>query len=335
MKKLHFCIHGAGGLGSLIGGFLARDGHRVTLIGRGAHVDAINKNGLNVDGVRAKFNVKEISAVTTPDQVEGDIDFYILLTKGKGTKQALADAACLVERTSAALSLQNGVNKEKYMVDCFGEKKVIGGSIMEGANMRGPADILNHMSVPITAYFGELKGGQTDRTRAIAEALDHSGLGARSVDDIQHVLWEKVIQVGSASVWSASSLAAIPRLDFADGLGVRESAEHLVQISKEMLAIYKALGYTPQNFYAPVSRLKEIDADNFEDAVDAYMVLGKRFLDGSRPLRTSMHDDIVAGRKMEVDEVLGPIVDAGRRLNVPMPTFLAAYRVLKTLNVYL
>jgi len=335
-RQLHFCFHGAGGLGSVIGGFLARAGHRVTLIARRPHVEAIRSKGLRIEGVRAQFvQSSNIFAVETPAEVEGDVDFYILLTKAKGTDQALADARILVDRTACALTLQNGIGKEGKLQTVFGADKVIGGSIMDGAVLLEPGRALNHMAVPITAYFGELGGGESDRTCTLATALDAAGMGSRSVADIIHVHWEKLIQVGGASSWSASTLGGIKQHDFVDGIAIREGAIQYVLIVKDLLAIYKALGYQPQNFFAPVSRLVEIDRESFDEALEGVMKLGPRFKPENRPVRTSMHDDLVAGRRMEVDEVLGPLAAAAERIGVEAPTFLGAYRVLKTLNAYL
>lgn len=335
-KQLHFCIHGAGGLGSLIGGLLARAGDRVTLIARRPHVEAVRSNGLNIDGTRGSFTARDnVAAVERPDEVEGDIDYYILLTKSKGTAQALSDAAALGDRIACALSLQNGIGKEERLREAFGAERVIGGSTVEGATLVAPGSVISHLAVPVTAYFGELGGGESERTRVIAQAFANAGLGARSTRDIEHVLWEKLVQVGGASAWGASSLGGIASLDFADGLGIRAGAEHYVTIYKELLAVYRAIGYAPQNFYAPVSRLREVEAASFEEAVEDAMALGARFAAGKRPIRTSMHDDLIASRRMEVEEILGPLATAAARFDVSAPTFLGAYRVLTTLNAHL
>jgi 2-dehydropantoate 2-reductase len=206
---------------------------------------------------------------------------------------------------------------------------------MDGATLLEPGRALNHMAVPVTAYFGELGGRESDRTRTMAEALDSAGMGSRSTADITHVHWEKLVQVGSASSWSASTLGGIKELNFIDGVAVREGAAQYVLIVKDLLAIYNALGYEPQNFFAPVSRLVEINGESFDEALAGVMAMVGRFKPENRPVRTSMHDDLVAGRRMEVDEILGPLAEAAERLGVDAPTFLGAYRVLKTLNTYL
>lgn len=333
-NKLHVCIHGAGGLGSVVGGYLANAGHLVTLIARPAHTAAIKQNGLQISGVRGDFTIREnLSAVDHTNQVEGDIDYYILLTKAKGSKQALADARVLAGRTKCAMTMQNGVGKEGGLQECFGPEKIMGASIMEAGFLVSPGVVRNHMTVPVTAYFGELAGGESDRSRVFADAMNKAKLGSKSVANIQHVLWEKVVQVGGASAWSASSLVGNPKLDFADGISVRESAEHYVTIAKELLAVYHALGYTPQNFYAPASRLREIDAASFEDAVQAGMAMGANLRkSGQKGVRTSMHEDVLAGRVSEVEEVIGPLIAAAVRLGVPVPTVTGAYRTIRTLD---
>ena len=72
---MRFVILGTGGLGSIIGGYLAQAGEDVTFIGRQAHMDAINANGLKIDGCRGDFHITEnMTGVTTPDDAEGEFD---------------------------------------------------------------------------------------------------------------------------------------------------------------------------------------------------------------------------------------------------------------------
>lgn len=296
-------------------------------------MDAIEANGLKVTG-REDFVVRNnLSCVTHPDQVDGDIDLYILLTKQKSMAAALDDASILLERIGTALTLQNGVGKEARLVETFGADRVIGGSIMEGGTLIEPGLVNNHVTSEITAYFGELNGGSSDRTETIAAAFCDAGLDAKSTEDIQHVLWEKVVQVGGASAWGASTLPGNPELDFGSGLSYPEGAAHYVTIAKELLAIYRELGYQPQNFFAPVSFLKQIDAMSFDEAVKHCLGVGE-MLNSGRGVRTSMHEDLLAGRKTEVDAVILPLVEQAKRLGVDAPTLLGAYRVIKTLDNY-
>ena len=332
-KPLHVCIHGVGGLGSVIGGRLARAGCQVSLIGRQAHMDAIKAGGLRVTG-REDFVVREnLSCVTHPDQVTGDIDFYILLTKQKGMASALADASVLLDRVSVALTLQNGVGKEAQLIEAFGADRVIGGSIMEGGTLIEPGYVNNHVTSEYTAYFGELAGGTSERTEALAGAFTDAGMNSKAAEDIQHVLWEKVVQVGGASAWGASTLAGNPELDFGSGLSNPDGAAHYVTISKELLAVYRELGYRPQNFYTPVSFLKEVDEMSFDEAVKHCIGLGEYFTN-KKGVRTSMHEDLLAGRKTEVDAIILPLVEQAERLSVAAPTLVGAYRVIKTLDFY-
>ncbi len=332
-KKLHICIHGAGGLGSVIGGYLAKSGHQVTLIGRQAHADAINQKGLQMVGRLGDMLIKDnLRAVTVPDQVEGVIDYYILLTKAKDARAALNDVEVLVNQVNCALTMQNGVGKEALLIERFGVEKVIGGSTIEGGTLLAPGKVNNHVSAPITAFFGELDGGTTERTELLAEAFSGANLKAESVDDINHVLWEKAVQVSGASAWAASTLSATPALDYADGISVREGAEHYVTIAKELIGAYKAMGYVPQDFYAPFSFLKVLDDATFEDAVQVCLDLGVHMKTLRRGIRTSMHEDVINGKLTEVDALFLPLIEAAKENNVAIPTFVGAYRVIKTID---
>ncbi len=232
-------------------------------------------------------------------------------------------------------SLQNSIEKDDALARWAGRERAVGASIIEGGAITAPGHVINTLTTPTTAYFGELDGSISDRARKIADAFAKAGMGARAVDNITHVEWEKLTQIALASGFSVSTLAAVARLDFADGLVVREGAEHFVTLGKDLLSIYAALGYTPQNFFAPVSALKQLASLPFEEAVTLAMDLGRQLKARSSVARTSMHEDVVHGRKTEVDFIPRPFVEKAAALKINAPTVNAAYRVAKTIDSYL
>nr|ART38585.1 G64 [uncultured bacterium] len=331
---MRFVILGAGGLGSVIGGYLAKAGEDVTLICRPAHAEAINGNGLKISGVRGDHLVRDnLTAVTSPDAATGEFDHLIVLVKGKDTETALAQAEGLKARCKNLFSLQNGIGKEERLRAWAGRDKVIGASTIEGGTLHEPGVVSNPLTTPTTAWFGELDGGTSPRTDALAAAFTRSGLVARSVPNIMQVLWEKLVQIGTASGWSVTTLGL--RLHFQDGLLIRQGAEHYVALAKDMLRVYGAMGYTPQNFYAPMSQFKELNELDFEGGVAMMMKLGERLKQQGMKGRTSMHEDVIRGKKTEVDFLLKPFLDKAAELGLQVPVLETAYRIIKTQDAYL
>jgi 2-dehydropantoate 2-reductase len=333
---MRICILGTGGLGSVLGGYLAKAGVDVTLIGRPAHMQAIAQRGLRISGIRGEFLIRDrLTPLTHPREAEGTFDYLILLVKGKDNQQALQDAATLTRRVSAALSLQNGVGKNDILEQWIGADKVIGASTIEGGTLVEPGYVRNTLTTPTTVYFGERDGSDSGRVQELTAAFNHAGLGAQAVPNITQVEWEKLLQIATASGWSVTTLASVPRLTFADGVAVREGAEHYVQLASELLTIYKALGYTPQDFYAPLSRFRHLDGWSFAEAVEQVMEMGRRLQAQGMTGRTSMHEDVLRGRKTEVDFILKPFVEKAEALGIASPTVKAVYRISKTVDHYL
>ncbi|RLA09881.1 MAG: ketopantoate reductase family protein [Gammaproteobacteria bacterium] len=334
---MRICILGAGGLGSVFGALLARQGVDVTLIGRAAHVDAINQNGLQLLGIRGEHTIKEnLTAVTDARDTEGEFDTLMLGVKSTDSEAALAGANCLRDRVSVALSFQNNIIKETQLADWLGDaSKVIGFSTFEGGLLEGPGRVNNNMTLETSSYIGELDGSASDRVTTLAETLNNAGITTRVMDNIQQVMWEKLTQIANAAGWSVSCEIGNPDLTFADAMVLPEGAEHYLAVAREVLSVYKAMGYTPQNFYTPVSKLKELDSLDDEAAIATITAIGQAMLDGGYRSRTSLHDDILAGKKTEVDFILKPFIDKATELGLEVPTVTACYRIIKVLDNYL
>lgn len=328
-------VLGAGGLGSVVGGYLADAGAEVTLIGRPAHMTAIRQGGLRITGRRGEMHVTSgITAVTSSDEAVGEFDYLILAVKAKDSARALADAAALRGSVATALSLQNTVEKDQRLADWLGADRVLGASTIEGGTLVEPGAVNNHVSPTVTAYFGEHDGTTTPRLTAITDAFNSAGMAAKAVDCIEQVQWEKLAQIGVAASWSVTALGAIPEFSFFEGLAVPEGAELFVTLAKEFLSVYRAKGYEPRSFYAPISRLKEIDAMSFEEAVE--MLIGEgRALAKTKVGRPSMYEDLLRRHKTEVDFMFPPYIQAAKELGIDVPTLRTAYLIIKTIDHFL
>ena len=311
---MNICILGAGGLGSVLGGWLADAGVDVTLVARPAHVDAIREHGLRITGFRGEATVgpEHLTAVTHPDEVTGEVDYLILLVKAKDTEQALADAASLRDRTGVAFSLQNTVCKEEQLAEWIGADRVIGATTTEAGVLVEPGAVRYVATAPTSCYFGEVGGGSSPRVDALVDAFQRAGFGSKAAADVEHVEWEKLLQISTVAAFTVTTFGAYGG-SMAEGLAVREAAEHYTQLATELFAVYRALGYEPQDFFAPFSRFREFEGSTFDESVVAAMDLGRHMREQGFVGRPSLHDDLLRGRTTEVDYSLGAYLGGGRR----------------------
>ena len=334
---MRIAIHGAGGLGLVLGGYLAQRGVDVVAIARPAHVDAIRRQGLRIEGIRGEHTITDhLTAVETPAEVDGELDYLILAVKADATDAALAEAAAALRgRVGTVLSVQNTVVKDAALATAFGAGAVIGASTIEGGTLTGPGRVRHTATCPTTMYLGELDGRVTPRVTALADAFADAGFGTSATDSIVQVEWEKLLQIASAAGFSVAVLAGVPRAVMADGISVREGAEYHATLARELLAVYRSLGYQPQDYFAPFSRFGQLATESFEESVQAMVDMGTSMRAAGLTGRASMHEDVLAGRPTEVRYILGPFVDQASAAGIEAPTLLATHRIATTIDTLL
>ncbi len=328
-------VLGAGGLGSLLGGQLARTGVDVTLIARPAHAEVINNNGLTIQTTSGPLVSKDnLRAVTDAADAEGEFDYMILAVKSKDNESSLAGAESLKDRVETAFSIQNSVIKESVLIDWFGDaSRVLGASTIEAGTLLEPGKINTFATSTVATYFGEMDGTISPRAQRITDAFNAADLPSKAVDCVEQVIWEKLVQIANAAGWSVSAMMGNSELTVPDGMGNRYGAEHYIALAYELLAVNRAMGYQAQSFYAPVSKLKEIeDCDDFDTNVQVIMKLGEQMLSAGIRARTSMHVDMLAGKKTEIDFILLPFIEKAAEFGVEVPTVKACYRIIKLLD---
>ena len=185
----------------------------------------------------------------------------------------------------------------------------------------------------ISPSLGELDGRPSERVAALAKSLAGAGFATVETPVITQVEWEKLLQISAVAGCSASVRGLHPGGSFAEDLLARPATEHYVQLATELLAVYRALGYEPQDFYAPYSRLRRFAELSFEDAVEEQLAAAQGMIDSGVLGRPSLHVDLLRGKPTEVDDCLGAFLRAAATHGLGVPTVLAAYRIIRALEI--
>ena len=300
---MRIAVMGAGSVGGYLGGMLARGGHDVSLIVRGAHLEAIRANGLRVLRDHEEFTVR-CAATDDPRQV-GEVELALLTTKTYQNAAAIPAMAPLVGPETTVLCLQNGVDSYVGVADRFGPGRVMPGCVYIEAGSDGPGMARQSGDV-VRVVFGEVNGSLSPRGRAIEEAFVSSGIPAELTADIRTGLWSKFLFIATMA-----GTTAMARERLADLMPRPEWRQVVVGCLQEIEAAGRANGV---NF---PSDIHETTLAYIEENLD--------------DLQASMHTDVMAGRPLELETFTGAVVRAGRAAGVPTPINDVIYAMLKPL----
>lgn len=327
---MHLVVFGAGALGTLFGVRAAQGGAKVTLIGREAHMKAINEQGVSLTGEVGEgksFKSENLRGVTSIFEVEGEIDYLLITVKDRGMDEALKDLEKVKDKVRCAFSFQNGITHDERIAGIVGWDKVIGGVTIEGADMPEPG-VINYDLTSYT-YFGEYDGSKSERVEKIAEVLRRGGMDIRVISNIKAAKWTKFVQICAASGVCGATL-----LGFAVAGRTLAGAQIYVGIVKEGVEIMRALGLEPGDYFPGIGMVKLVAELPLVDAVEAVKsrseaLYQKGFLGG-----TSLMRDIQRGKKAEVDSLMGTLYFIGDKMGIPTPTTRTIYWVTKAVDEY-
>jgi len=298
---MRIAVYGTGGVGGYFGGRLARAGAEVHFIARGAHLQAIRQHGLTVRSVKGDF---EVQAPATDDPAEvGSCDFVLFCVKTFDTDEAAARLGPLVGEDTAVVSLQNGVENEELLARAVGGDHVMGGAAFIFAEIAGPG-VIRHTGGPASITFGELDGRASQRAKDLLAWCEQAGFGAELSDSIKAVLWAKL-----AFICAQAGLTAAVRLPIGE---IRTAT-----------AAWAAFG----RLVAEVCAVAEADGNPVPQAAqERALTLAQAIEPGSF---SSLHDDLVAGRRMELEALHGFVVRRAAQHGVAVPTTEAVYAILQ------
>jgi 2-dehydropantoate 2-reductase len=294
-------IMGTGGVGGYYGGLLARQGHDVTFIARGAHLKAIQEEGLRVYSIHGDFHI--IPAKATDDPVEiGPVDLVLFCTKTYASDEAARQIKPIVRPETTVVSLQNGVESVEQIGSIIGMGNMIGATTWISSAVVAPG-VIKQVSQFRRIVLGELDGTITPRVQAIHTAFLETGVSVELTENILKILWTKFNFISAIS-----SMGALTRLSIGEYRDVAEARAMMVNLMRETEAIARA-------------QHVELDQDVVEKSLD--------FIDSAAPhIRASMQVDVEAGRRSEIESMIGVIGRKGRQLGIPTPTADLIYAAL-------
>lgn len=286
---MRICVIGAGAMGCLYGGLLARSGVEVTLVDTWAeHVAAIVARGLRLDGITGALTIP-VAATTAPAAASADL--ALIQTDSNATAEAAATARHVLAPEGWALTLQNGVGNLEALREVLGEGRVAGGLSYHSAAVAAPGQV-RHTHAGAT-WLGEIDGRRSARIERLAGLLAGAGFRPEIVADIQGQIWSKFVHNAAINPISALlglRVGEIPLIPEADALQSR--------IIEEALAVVRACGVTLAD-PDPMASIKAFCKTKFN--------------------APSMLQHMEAGKRTEVDALNGALVAYGQKRGIPTP----------------
>ena len=316
-------IVGVGAIGSLLGGYLIRAGHDVTLIDTwAAHVDEMKSNGLRITAQDEEFTVP-VNALHLGEacNIAEPFDLVFLSLKSYDTVWASHFILPRLKPTGVVVSAQNSVNDE-LVAPIVGYTREMGCVVTLGAGMYEPGHAL-HTSVPSRLAFklGELTGMTTPRVEALAEML--TAIGPTVVTtNLWGERWGKL-----ATNCMANSLCALTGLSSAGQRLTPGVVDVAIKIGAEVVKTGKARGVR-------VEPINGIPAESYEQADNAQMLeeIKTQLAESAGELgegRPSMLQDVIKGRRTEIEYLNDYVATRGREVDVPTPANDAVTALIK------
>ena len=315
-------ILGAGGVGSVIAGYLARAGDEAIMIARPEHAAAVQQRGLQIRGLD-NFQV-QVPALADANSLH-EADMLIIAVKTKDMERALAGVAHL--KVGGVASIQNGVVKNEQLARVFGWDKVVGSTTMIGATLVRNGEV--EYTLDGITFFGELEKRSSSRVTQIVEAFVRSGLKAAAADDIVSVEWTK-----QAFQNPFAPLSAITRLPVHKVWSSPQLATLAVHMFREVAAVATAHGVSLSEHPAwSLFNMRIMRDAPFEEAVRKLVEVGQQVTASGRThIIPSMLQDVLAGKHTEIEETVGYVFHEGQRLGIPVAYTEVVYRTVKAIE---
>lgn len=311
---MKICIFGAGAVGSILAGRMIRGGAAVTIVARGAHLEAIQKKGLKICDRNGDWKVKVESTYNT--QSLGQQDLLILGVKAHTLAPALAQIEPLVGAHTTVMHIVNGipwwffhgitnnptaeyldsVDPGGIILKTFGPEKALGCVVHIASNIIKPG-VVEH-NAGGTFLIGEPNNSESDRVKRVVAALSPSGLRIQPTTDIRSAIWSKLY-----SNITGNPLSVLLEAGFEGIFGAPGMRDVLYNITKEASSVARAFGSNA--------------CPDIDKRLNGLATLGSA--------KSSTLQDFEAGKSLELDALVGSVSELGRLAKIATPTIDLVY----------
>lgn len=298
-------VIGAGAMGSLFGALLAESGADVWLYDIWEeHVKAVNEKGLGIE-LDDKIRLVSVNATTDKRQI-GKTDLAIIFVKSTQTGDAAKTASELMGNNSFVLTLQNGMGNADVIGEVIDPGRIIVGTTSHGATMLGPGSIRHAGTGP--TVIGMWSGIQKIGIDKIADAFNKAGIITETVDDVQNVIWAKLlVNVGINAITALTGIKNGRILDLSVTKALSRAA------IKEAMEVAEAQGV-------------EIRCDIMEHVF--------KVAEATRVNRSSMGQDVDNKRQTEIGAINGAVVKEAQKLGIHVPVNQTLTALIETLQAH-
>ncbi|MFN8582031.1 MAG: 2-dehydropantoate 2-reductase [Gemmatimonadaceae bacterium] len=301
-RTMRVAVFGSGAVGGYFGGRIAKAGHDVTFIARGAHLDSIRRDGLRVTSIAGDFVVHPASATDDPASI-GPVDLVLVGVKAWQIAEAAAGMRALMGPDTMVVPLENGVEAPYELARALGAQHALGGLCRVLAFVTGPGQI-QHAGIDPYLAFGELNGARSERVDRLLRTLESvPGFRVEVPDDIRVAMWNKFLVIAS---WGA--VGAVTRAPVGVVRNIPESKDLMLRTLREVCDVAAAHGV-------------QLTADSAERTMAFVETLPA---DGT----TSMQRDIMAGKPSELEAQVGAVVRLAAEAGVEVPVHRTIYEAL-------
>jgi len=294
-------VVGAGATGGYFGARLAQAGRDVTFLVRPARAGHLRAKGLEILSPHGDITLKP-QLVTFPE-IKGAYDIVLLTVKAFSLDATLDDIAPAIGPDTMILPVLNGMKHIDTLAARFGEKAVIGGVCKVAATLDDEGRVLQLAKFQSISY-GERDGSISPRLQQLDAFMQNAGFDAKLSPDIIREMWEKWIFLAALGGITCLMRGTIGEIEAVPG-----GADFALQFLDEVVSIAKRVGLPPSDVFS-IEIKKALTAKN-------------------SPQTSSMYRDLLKGNSIEADQIIGDLLERGRKASLSTPLLAAAYAHLQ------